>query len=170
MICFLQERQHNTLPHRTSTAISRRALGAIPRIAINVIIIDIDVERRLSLIAIFIFLVAIPRLLLCAAVVPSKRAADAVKPLGWLRQDGGEGVLRGGDGDVVPLAKLDSAFAVEGAVGGCARLERHGDAEEHAVVEQHRAEGERVGTDGSEEDGRDVGVHKGAAGGERVRC
>jgi hypothetical protein len=122
------------------------------------------------LLALLAFFVAVPCLLRSTTVVPPKCAADAVEPLGGLRQDSRERVLRRGNGDVVALAELDAALAVKGAVSGGARLEGHSDAQGHAVVEKHGSEGERVGADGGEQDGGNVGVDKGAAGRERVGC
>lgn len=59
---------------------------------------------------------------------------------------------------MIALLELDAALAVEGAVCCCARTLGDRDAEEEAVGEDHRAEGERVWADGGEEDGRDIGV------------
>lgn len=100
--------------------------------------------------------------------VPAQRAADAVEPLRVGAGDGGKRVLRGGDGDVVALAQLDATFAIKGAVRRRARVARHGDAQGHGVGEDHGAERQGVRADGRQEDGGDVWVHEGAAGGEGV--
>lgn len=105
-----------------------------------------------------------------AARVPPQCSRDAVEPLGVGADDRGKRVLGGRDGDVVTLAKLDAAFSVEGAVGSRAAVARDGDAQEHSVGEYHGAEGERVWADGRKQNGGDVGVDEGAAGGEGVCC
>lgn len=71
-------------------------------------------------------------------------------------------------GDDQLTFQLYSAPTVEARPGGTARVVRNADPELHRVGKQHGPEGERVGTDGGEEDSGDLRVDERTAGGERV--
>jgi hypothetical protein len=98
--------------------------------------------------------------LCCRSRVPAKGPGYTVEPLGVGADDGGEGVLRRRDGDVVSLPKLDTPLAIECAVGSGAAVSRDGHAQEHRVGKNHGSERKRVWADGCEENGGDVGVDK----------
>lgn len=84
--------------------------------------IRIDIPLLLLLLFHPTLALPIPPLLHRAARVPPQRAAHAVEPLGARARDGRERVLRRRDRHVVALAQLHAPLAVEGAVGGGARV------------------------------------------------
>ena len=69
--------------------------------------------------------VSSPAFLHGPASVPSQSALNALKPLSVAGDHGGERILTSLDGDIVALAKFNTAFAVEGTV--CCRARGDGD-------------------------------------------
>lgn len=104
----------------------------------------------------------------CCVGVLMESLGYIVELFGVCVGDGWEGVLWGGDGDVVVLVEFDVVFVVEGVVGGCVGVVRDCDVEGYGVGENYGVEGEGMRVDGSEEDGGDVWVDKGIVGGEWV--
>lgn len=161
---------HSQEAHLTSQRTGRRAsllTDITSRVGVNIPVTTISILAALNR-AVASRRVAASTiketLLRSGARVPAQGARNGIEPFGVGTGDGGEGVLRGGDGDAVALLELDAALAVKGAVRGGARVSWDGDAEEHRVGEDHGPEGEGVWADGREENGGDVGVD------ERTAC
>ena len=115
--------------------------------------IDVDVPRFFF--SVLDVVVVLPALLDHAPDVPPQRPLDAFDPFVLAGHDGGEGILRRLEGDVVALLELDAALAVKGAVGRGPRLVGHGDLEGQAVAQDHGPEAQSMWADGREEDGGD---------------
>lgn len=68
--------------------------------------------------------------------------------------------------DGILTLQLDATPAIEAGPSRCAGMVGDAYPELHAVGEEHRSEGEGVRTYGSDEEGGDLGMNEGTAGGE----
>ena len=87
--------------------------------------IGVDIPFFIFVIVLSIFGVSGPAFLHGSTSVPSQGALDALEPLSVSRDHGGKRILTSLDGDIVTLAELNTAFAVEGTV--CCRARCNGD-------------------------------------------
>mmetsp|Transcript_10582 Transcript_10582/g.37547 ORF Transcript_10582/g.37547 Transcript_10582/m.37547 type:complete len:295 (-) Transcript_10582:581-1465(-) len=104
-------------------------------------------------------------------LIPPQAPHEALEPIGRLVRlvDARHRVVAHPDHDGVPLAQLHPILAVEARPRRPPGGLRHPELQLGAVRQQHRPEGQRVGADGSEEDGGDARVDDGTARRDGVR-